>query len=154
MRSLIYSCGLRRSELVHLKFSDINSHRNVVLIRQSKGNKDTIVPLYEKILLILREYYKASKPKTCLFEGQTENTPYDERSLSNVLKQAIEKEGIKKPVTLHWMRHSYATHLLEAGTDLRYIQELFGHNSSTTIEIYTHVSNKNLQKITSQFDTL
>ena len=154
MRSLIYSCGLRRSELIHLKFSDINSHRNVVLIRQSKGNKDRIVPLSEKILLILREYYKASKPKTWLFEGQTENTPYDERSLSNVLKQAIEKAGIKKPVTLHWMRHSYATHLLEAGTDLRYIQELFGHNSSTTIEIYTHVSNKNLQKITSQFDTL
>ncbi|MBL7822032.1 MAG: tyrosine-type recombinase/integrase [Saprospiraceae bacterium] len=154
MRSLIYSCGLRRSELIHLKFSDIDSHRNVVLIRQSKGNKDTIVPLYEKILLILREYYKASKPKTCLFEGQTENTPYDERSLSNVIKQAIEKAGIKKPVTLHWLRNSFATHILEAGTDLRYIQELLGHNSSTTIEIYTHVSNKNLQKITSQFDTL
>ena len=153
MRSLIYSCGLRRSELIHLKFSDIDSHRNVVIIRQLKGNKDRIVPLSEKILLILREYYKASKPKTWLFEGQTENTPYDERSLSNVLKQAIEKAGIKKPVTLHWLRHSYTSHLLEAGTDLRYIQELLGHNNSTTIEIYTHVSNKNLQKITSPFDT-
>lgn len=153
MRSLIYSCGLRRSELIHLKFSDIDSHRNVVLIRQSKGNKDRIVPLSEKILLILREYYNAYKPKTWLFEGQTENTPYDERSLSNVLKQAIEKAGIKIIVTSHSLRHSCATYLLEARTDLRYIQELLGHNSSKTTEIYTQVSTKNIQKITSPLDT-
>ncbi|HQX43823.1 MAG: tyrosine-type recombinase/integrase [Saprospiraceae bacterium] len=89
-----------------------------------------------------------------MFEGQTENTPYDERSLSNVLKQAIGKGGFKKPFPLHQLSHSYVAHLLEAGTDLRYIQELLGHNSSNTNEIYTHVSTKNIQKITSPFDTL
>jgi integrase/recombinase XerD len=82
------------------------------------------------------------------------NLAYDERSLSNVLKQAVKKAGIKKPVSLHWLRHSYATHLLEAGTDLRYIQEILGHSSSRTTEIYTHVSTKNIQQIQSPFDTL
>jgi len=80
--------------------------------------------------------------------------PYDARSLQLVLKQALQKAGIKKPVTLHWLRHSYATHLLEAGTDLRYIQEILGHASSKTTEIYTHVSTKSIQNIISPFDTL
>ena len=154
MLSLIYSCGLRRSELLNLKPSDIDSRRNIVIIRQSKGRKDRIAPLSSKILDMLREYYKIHKPKTWLFEGKTENTPYDERSLSNVLKQALTKCKITKPVSLHWLRHSYATHLLESGTDLRYIQELLGHSSSKTTAIYTHVSTKNLQKIKSPFDDL
>jgi len=80
--------------------------------------------------------------------------PYDARSLQLVLKQALQKAGIKKPVTLHWLRHSYATHLLEAGTDLRYIQEILGHASSKTTEIYTYVSTKSIQNIISHFDTL
>lgn len=154
MLSLIYSCGLRRSELLNLKFRDIDSQRNVVIIRQSKGRKDRIAPLSPKILLLLREYYVQFKPKTWLFEGRFENEQYDERSLSNVLKQALEKVKITKPVSLHWLRHSYATHLLESGTDLRYIQELLGHSSSKTTEIYTHVSTKNLQQIKSPFDDL
>ena len=94
------------------------------------------------------------KPKEWLFEGQNNNKPYDARSLSNVLKQALGKTNINKPVSLHWLRHSYATHLLEAGTDLRYIQEILGHSSSKTTEIYTHVSTRNIQKIISPFDTL
>ncbi len=154
MLSLIYSCGLRRSELLNLKFSDIDSQRNVVIIRQSKGRKDRIAPLSPKILVLLRSYYVQFKPKTWLFEGRFENEKYDERSLSNVLKQALEKAKISKPVSLHWLRHSYATHLLESGTDLRYIQELLGHSSSKTTEIYTHVSTKNLQQIKSPFDDL
>ncbi|MFC6269688.1 site-specific tyrosine recombinase/integron integrase [Frigoriflavimonas asaccharolytica] len=154
MLSVIYSCGLRRSELLYLKPSDIDSKRNIVIIRQSKGKKDRITPLSPKILELLREYYKQYKPKNYLFEGQIAGTVYSEQSLQHVLKQALTKANIKKPVTLHWLRHSYATHLLESGTDLRYIQELLGHNSSKTTEIYTHVSTKSLQQIKSPFDDL
>lgn len=154
MLSLIYSCGLRRSELLNLKPNDIDSNRHLVIIRQAKGKKDRIAPLSPSILIMLRDYYKLYKPQTWLFEGQYPNTTYDERSLGHVLKQALDKTNIKKPVTLHWLRHSYATHLLEAGTDLRYIQEILGHKSSKTTEIYTHVSTKSLQNVKSPFDDL
>lgn len=154
MLSMIYSCGLRRSELLNLKPNDIDSKRNVVIIRQSKGKKDRITPLSPKILELLRNYYKEYSPKTYLFEGQEKNTQYSARSLEEVLKKSIKLATINKPVTLHWLRHSYATHLLESGTDLRYIQELLGHNSSKTTEIYTHVSTKNIQQIKSPFDDL
>jgi integrase/recombinase XerD len=154
MLSLIYSCGLRCGELLRLKPSDIDSKRQVLLIRQSKGQKDRIAPLSSKIVLMLREYYVAYKPGHYLFEGQTKGSPYSARSLQSVLKQAVIKVRIKKPVSLHWLRHSYATHLLENGTDLRYIQEILGHSSSRTTEIYTHVSTKNIQKIISPFDYL
>ena len=154
MLSLIYSAGLRRSELLNLKPGDIDSARQIITIRQAKGKKDRIVPLSERILNMLRDYYKAYKPKIWLFEGAVAGEPYDERSLSNVLKQAVEKANIRKPVSLHWLRHSYATHLLESGTDLRYIQEILGHSSSKTTEIYTHVSTKELRKIKSPFDDI
>jgi integrase/recombinase XerD len=154
MLSMIYSCGLRRSELLHLRLIDIDSNRNIVFIHQSKGKKDRIAPLSPKILELLRSYYKIYKPIHYLFEGQNKGSEYSEQSLQSVLKQALQKTNIKKPVTLHWLRHSYATHLLESGTDLRYIQELLGHNSSRTTEIYTHVSTKSLQQIKSPFDDL
>ena len=154
MLSLIYSCGLRRSELLHLKTTDIDSKRNIVIIRQAKGKKDRITPLSPKILVLLREYYSIYKPIHFLFEGSQKGTSYSEHSLHNILKQALTKVNMTKPVTLHWLRHSYATHLLESGTDLRYIQELLGHSSSRTTEIYTHVSTKNLQQIKSPFDDL
>ncbi|MBS1646802.1 MAG: site-specific integrase [Bacteroidetes bacterium] len=154
MLSLIYSCGLRCGELLALKPEHVDSKRKLLIIKNAKGGKDRIVPLSEKILEMLRLYYRANKPKTFLFEGQFVGRPYDARSLQQVLKLSINKAGIYKPVTLHWLRHSYATHLLENGIDLRYIQELLGHNSSRTTEIYTHVSTKNLQKIVSPFDYL
>lgn len=154
MLSLIYSCGLRCGELLALKPINIDSKRNIVLIKNAKGKKDRIVPLSLKILEMLREYYKLYKPQLFLFEGQVKGQAYDSRSLQQVLKQAVVKAGIKKAVTLHWLRHSYATHLLESGTDLRYIQELLGHSSSKTTEIYTHVSTKSLQQIKSPFDDL
>lgn len=135
------------------KPADIDSKRNIVIIRR-KGKKDRIVPLSNKILALLREYYAIYTPKTWLFEGHETQSQYDERSLSNVLKQALDKAKITKPVSLHWLRHSYATHLLEAGTDLRYIQEILGHSSSRTTEIYTHVSTKNIQNIKSPYDEL
>ena len=134
MLALIYSCGLRRSELLNLKPMNIDSNRKIITIKQAKGRKDRIVPLSEKILPMLREYFKLYKPKTWLFEGKNPDTQYSEKSLESVLKQALQKSKINKPVSLHWLRHSYATHLLEAGTDLRYIQEILGHKSSRTTE--------------------
>ncbi len=154
MLSLIYACGLRRSELLRLTLKDIHSNRKLLMVKQSKGKKDRIVPISDKIIDMLRFYYKIFKPKLWLFEGQQVGLPYSEKSLENVLKQSLAKAGITKPVTLHWLRHSYATHLLEAGTDLRYIQELLGHSSSRTTEIYTHVSTKSIQQIKSPFDDL
>ena len=154
MLSLIYACGLRRSELLNIKPQDILSDRKLLHIKQSKGKKDRITPLSDKLMEMLREYYKTYTPKTWIFEGQYKGAPYSGKSLESVLKQAVSKAKINKPVTLHWLRHSYATHLLESGTDLRYIQELLGHNSSRTTEIYTHVSNKSIQQIKSPFDDL
>ncbi len=154
MLSLIYACGLRQSELLNITFKDINRQRLTLHVYQSKGKKDRVVPLSPKILEMLEEYYKLYRPKVWLFEGQAPGTLYSGRSLQQVLKQALIKANIKKPVTLHWLRHSYATHLLESGTDLRYIQELLGHNSSKTTEIYTHVSTKSIEKIKSPFDDL
>ena len=154
MLSLIYACGLRRSELLNLRPYDVDSKRKLLIIRQSKGKKDRIAPISDKLINLLRTYYKEYQPGTWLFEGQFKGNKYSEQSLQSVLKQALEKASIKKPATLHWLRHSFATHLLENGTDLRYIQELLGHNSSKTTEIYTYVSTKNLQNIKSPFDDL
>jgi len=154
MLSLIYSCGLRSGELLALKPIHIDSKRNIVLLKNAKGQKDRITPLSPKILEMLRAYFKEYRPIIYLFEGQKAGMPYDARSLQLVLKQALRKTKITKPVTLHWLRHSYATHLLESGTDLRYIQELLGHCSSKATEIYTHVSTKSIQWIKSPFDDL
>ena len=154
MLSLIYSCGLRRGELLALQPVHIDSKRNLVLLKNAKGKKDRIAPLSPKILEMLREYYTVCKPTKYLFEGVIPGEPYSEKSLQSVLKQALKKVGITKPVSLHWLRHSFATHLLESGTDLRYIQELLGHSSSKTTEIYTHVSTKSIQQIKSPFDDL
>jgi integrase/recombinase XerD len=103
---------------------------------------------------VLRLYYKEFKPKTYLFEGWVVGDRYSEKSLQQVLKNSVILAKLNKPVSLHWLRHSYATHMLEKGTDLRYIQEILGHKSSKTTEIYTHVSTNNIQKIKSPFDDL
>jgi integrase/recombinase XerD len=154
MLSLIYACGLRRSELLNLRPEHVDSKRGLLIIKDAKGHKDRVVPISQKVIEMLREYYKACKPKKWLFEGQFPETPYSARSLEQVLKNTLKKARITKPVTLHWLRHSYATHLLESGTDLRYIQELLGHKSSKTTEIYTHVTQKSLLKVKSPFDEL
>ena len=154
MLSLIYACGLRSGELLNLTPIQIDSKRGVIIIKQAKGKKDRIAPLGDKIIEMLRSYFVTFKPEKYLFEGQVKGNKYDARSLQQVLKQSLAKTSIKKPVTLHWLRHSYATHLLENGTDLRFIQEILGHKSSKTTEIYTHVSTKSIQKIKSPFDNL
>lgn len=155
MLSLIYGCGLRRSELLNLKPVHVDSKRKVLVIKQAKGRKDRIAPLSEKIIELLRDYYKAYKPVHWLFEGQVKGEPYSEQSLQRVFKDAVKRSKIaNQSASLHWLRHSFATHVLESGVDLRYIQEILGHKSSKTTEIYTHVSTKSIQNVRSPFDDL
>ena len=154
MLTITYACGLRCGEVLNLKLNQIDSNRMVIYIKDAKGGKDRMVPISIKLIEELREYFIKYRPTTYLFEGIVKGEKYDERSFQSVLKQAVAKAKINKPVTLHWLRHSYATHLLDAGTDLRFIQELLGHKSSKTTEIYTHVSTRELKNIVSPFDTL
>lgn len=149
---LIYSAGLRVGEAVRLKISDIDSKRKLIHIRNAKGRKDRYTLLSDNVLQILRQYYKPYKPKDYLFEGQGERKHLSERSIQEVFHRAVKIAGIKKPVTVHSLRHSFATHLLENGVDLRYIQEILGHASSKTTEIYTHVSSTSLNKIINPLD--
>jgi site-specific recombinase XerD len=150
---LIYSAGLRLTEVVHLKISDIQSDRKQIFIRSAKGNKDRYVLLSDSILILLREYYKKYNPKVWLFEGKP-SEQYSRRSIQTIFKRAVQNSGINKNSTIHTLRHSFATHLLEHGTDLRYIQELLGHKSSRTTEIYTHVTQTAKNKIVSPLDNL
>jgi integrase/recombinase XerD len=152
--SVIYGCGLRRSEVIMLEPRDIDRDRMLLSVRQSKGFKDRVVPISAKLVKMVDEYLKRYRPVVYVFEGQYQGTNYSATSIEKVFRMACEKAGIKKNITLHGLRHSYATHLLEAGTDLRYIQELLGHKSSKTTEIYTHVTEKSIQKIRSPFDDL
>lgn len=153
MLSLLYAAGLRAGELLNLQVSDIDGKRKLIYIRKGKGAKDRTTIFSDKLLALLRTYYQLYKPAYYLFEGQT-GGKYTNSSLRAILRKACEKGKIKSKPTLHWLRHSFATHLLEAGTDIRYIQELLGHTSSKTTEIYTYVSTKNLQKIKSPLEDL
>jgi site-specific recombinase XerD len=150
---LIYSAGLRISEALNLKPKDLDSKRMQVTVRNAKGKKDRVSLLSKSILPILRSYYQLYEPKEYLFEG-ADGGKYSARSAQNVFKKACRKARIQKKATLHTLRHSFATHLLEKGTDLRYIQTLLGHGSSRTTEIYTHVSTKALKDIESPLDSL
>lgn len=139
--SLAYSVGLRVSEVVNLKIKDIDSERMIINIIQAKGRKDRIVPLTEKILSLLREYYKAYKPKEYLFNGQFE-LKYSAKSCNEIVKKYLSKN-----YHFHLLRHSCFTNLTESGVDIRIIQKLAGHSSCKTTEIYTHVSNNILHKL-------
>jgi integrase/recombinase XerD len=153
MLMITYSAGLRVSELVNLKLTDIDSDRNQIRIIQGKGKKDRYTLLSQKALAILREYFKVYRPKDWLFEGYNQEQ-YTMRSIQQVLKASVTRAGISKKVSMHTLRHSFATHLLESGTDLRYIQSLLGHASSKTTEIYTHVTTKGFDQIKSPLDSL
>lgn len=151
--SLIYSSGIRIGEALNLTINDLDSDRMLISIRRGKGEKDRMVPMASNVLKLLRVYYKEYKPVNYLFNGN-DNSPYSATSVRNVLKRAVYKSYIKKNVTPHTLRHSYATHLLEKGTDLRLIQVILGHSSVKTTEIYTHVSTKNLQAIKSPIEEM
>ncbi|MBX2929010.1 MAG: tyrosine-type recombinase/integrase [Saprospiraceae bacterium] len=151
---LAYSAGLRVSEVCHLKIQDIDTRRMMIHVVSSKGNKDRMLPLSETMAGLLRAYYLEYRPKDWLFEGQFAGEPYSTRSLQTIFKRAKEKAGIRKAVSFHSLRHSYATHLLESGTDVRLIQELLGHSDIKTTLRYTHVSTQILQKVRSPLDAL
>jgi len=151
--SLIYSCGMRIGEALNLKIKDLDKQRRLIKIVQAKGKKDRYVPYSDKLRGLLKRYYDEFKPKEYLFEGQY-GGQYTERSAASVLQQCVKRCNIHKKTTLHTLRHSFATHLLESGTDIRYIQELLGHNSPKTTMIYTHVSSKKIGEIKSPLDDL
>ncbi|MDF9801415.1 integrase/recombinase XerD [Catalinimonas alkaloidigena] len=151
--STIYASGLRISEVIRLKIKDIDSKRMVLVVSQGKGKKDRQVPLSKHLLQELRSYYLEYQPKAYLFEGE-KGGAYSKSSIQQIFRRAKRGAGIHKKATVHTLRHSYATHLLESGTDLRMIQVLLGHNSVKTTEIYTHVSHRYIQSVVSPFDTL
>ena len=150
---VIYSAGLRVSEAINLKLEDIDSKRGLITIRQGKGKKDRNTLLSEKSLLTLRQYYRTFVPKIYLFEGANDKM-YTSSSIQKIVKQASLRAGITKNVTPHTLRHSFATHLLEQGVNLRYIQTILGHESSKTTEIYTHVSSKGIEDIINPLDDM
>lgn len=148
----IYASGLRVSEVCALKLTDVETSRMLLRVEQGKGAKDRYTLLSQTGLDMLRQYYVRYKPSYWLFEGQQPNTHISERSVQHIFQQALEASNIKRPLSVHSLRHSFATHLLEAGTDLRFIQELLGHKSPKTTQIYTHVSNRSLSQIKSPLD--
>ena len=151
---MTYSSGLRIGELLSLKPGDIDLNRRTISIRKGKGNKDRIVKLAENLIPLLLSYVEEYMPSTYLFEG-TKKDRYSEESVRKILKTACKKAGIHKTgIKVHTLRHSFATHLLEQGINLRYIQSLLGHTSITTTEIYTHISKDALKKVESPLDTI
>ena len=152
--ALTYAAGLRLGEVTSLKFGDIDSDRMQLKVRGGKGYKDRYTLLPQVLLEKLREYYRYYRPKTYLFEGRIAGRAYSEKSAQNVLKQAMERARISKRGSFHTLRHSFATHLLEQGANIRVIQELLGHRSLRTTSVYLHVSNFDPSQIKSPLDEL
>ena len=150
----IYSAGLRVSEAANLKLKDIDSSNMQIRVEQGKGSKDRYTILSDKNLELLRQYYKLHRPTTWLFPGQSIEEPVTSRTIQRVFEISKQKAGINKDVTVHSLRHSFATHLLEAGTDIFHIQLLLGHSSVKTTSIYIHLTSKNLMNLKSPLDTI
>ena len=140
--------------LNNLRVQDISFDRNQIFVNKGKGKKDRVVMLSDVLKLLLIKYTDKYKPVYWLFEGRDQKTQYSASSVQKVVKQAAYKAGINKPVTPHKIRHCFATHLLDEGTDIRYIQELLGHKDIKTTLIYTHVTTRNIKKIKSPLDNL
>ena len=151
--TMAYSSGLRISEVAHLKVSDIDAARMTVLVRQGKGKKDRYTILSKKALGTLTQYLETYRPTSWLFPGATTGTPITESSIGCVMRAAKKRAVITKKATIHTLRHSFATHLLEQGTDIRSVQSLLGHRSIMTTVVYLHVSPKSLSRVTSPLDT-
>lgn len=151
---LAYSAGLRVSEIANLRITDIDSERMVILVRQGKGRKDRIVPLSPILLSILRQYWLNDHPRDLLFPGQAPGRPITVSSIQKVCKRAAQAAGIKKPLSMHTLRHSFATHHLEAGTDLRTLQMLMGHSSLKTTSRYLHISTEKLRSAKTPLDLI
>jgi site-specific recombinase XerD len=154
MLMLTYSAGLRVGEIINLKLEDIDSLRKLIRIRSAKGKKDRYTILSDVVLDSLRDYWRAYRPSVWVFEGRVSGRPYSIRTAQRVFEVAAEKAGIRKDVSIHSLRHSFATHLLEQGVDIRYIQELLGHSSVKTTEIYTHVSRRHISTLRSPIEQI
>jgi len=156
MLMLAYASGLRVSELIRLRVEDIDGQRNLIHIRDAKGKKDRYTVFPQSLRAQLVAYWKTYKLGTngWLFPGDTTGKHLAARSIQAVLGRAIRSSGITKLVSMHTLRHSFATHLLEHGTDLRYIQALLGHQSVRTTEVYTHISSKGIGQVRSPLDFL
>jgi integrase/recombinase XerD len=152
--ALAYASGLRLGEVINLKPCDVDSDRMQLKVRGGKGHKDRYTLLPKLLLEKLREYYRYYRPVTYLFEGQRPGRPYGASSAQRVLKNAMECAGITKNASFHTLRHSFATHLLEQGTNVRIIQELLGHRSLKTTTVYLHICNLNPSLIKSPLDAL
>lgn len=152
--SLIYSTGIRLGEATKLKIAHVNKFDKSIFIKNGKGKKDRYVILSENILELLRTYFKEFRPKTYLFEDDYDLEPINERSIQRVFAAVVKHCKIKKQVGIHTLRHSFATHLLETGTDIRYIQELLGHADIKTTMRYTHVRSEALKNVVSPYDKL
>lgn len=150
---VMYSCGLRISEALHLKVSDIDSRRMVLLIRQGKGNKDRQVPLPERTLQLLRDYWRQYRPETWLFPG-TDSGPLADHSVRYYLKKACKDAEIRKQVSAHTLRHSYATNLMARGVDVRVIQVLLGHRSLKTTTVYLHLTSSVMRPVQETINAL
>ncbi|MFH1293773.1 MAG: site-specific integrase [Pseudomonadota bacterium] len=150
----VYSAGLRVGEVTRLKVSDIDSERMMIRVNEGKGLKDRYTLLGERNLEILRLYYKAYRPSEWLFPGRSPSEPVSISAVQRVFKASVHKAGIKKKASVHTLRHCFATHLLESGTDLYYIQRLLGHKSAGTTSVYLHITGRDLSKIRSPIDIL
>lgn len=152
--SLIYSAGLRSRELVNLRIADIDSHRMLIHIRKTKYNKDRYVPLSAAVLDGLRKYYLTYAPQEYLFNGRIAGKPIHPASIRGIMREAVKKAGILKRATTHTLRHSYATHLLEMGVNIRQLMDLLGHSDIQSTMVYLHVTHWNQEKAFSPFDRL
>lgn len=149
-----YGAGLRLGELTHLRVGDIDRERMLIHVRQGKGRVDRQVGLSPRLLAMLDRYMRAARPTDWLFAGAQPDEPISHSAVQKALREARQASGITKPVTMHTLRHSYATHLLESGTDIRVIQRLLGHKSITTTTIYTHVSTQTIRGVVSPLEQL
>jgi len=154
MLTTLYSTGLRRAELVRLKVADVDSQRMVIHVHQGKGGKDRDVPLSPKLLETLREYWRRTKPRTYLFPSPGGDAALTSKAVWHACHDAVERAGIQKKINPHSLRHSYATHLLEAGTDLRTIQLLLGHADIKHTIVYRHLSQRHLHAAANPLDSL
>lgn len=151
---LVYSAGLRVGEAVNLRWEDLDEERNTIHIRSGKGKKDRYTILSDVVTRVLKRYAEWYHPRDWIFEGQDRRRQLSIRSAEYIFKDAVRRAGIRKRVSIHSLRHAFATHMLEHGTDLRYIQHLLGHRSIKTTEIYSHVTNRKMAKLTSPIENI